>query len=375
MRRSATSPRRKKTPLFSALRFVGYHHRSHNLSNFTDSQRFTPSHIMVAGGLWNCQSSVQKADFISALASLHFLHFLALTKTWITPENSATPAALSSAFSFTHLLRHFSWGGGTGLLMSREWCFTALSFSTLSISSFEFHAITVSFPTKLLITVIYRPLGSQDHFIDELDILLSQFPIEGNPFILLGDFNLPSVKLHSSCILPMLTAFDLALNHAPLTHKVGNVLDLIFTCTTTTSDIPVSRRISACLTDIASCMTAHNLNLNPSKTEILFIPDFSFVTYEGFGPFSQRKLPSSTRYSDVLGAVMELSCGLDWETASQDFMMKSVSSSSVLMYLIIAIQEKPSCFQISAVPSLLPSGAPHLSRRSLICWDRVELKG
>ncbi|KAK1789820.1 hypothetical protein P4O66_015706 [Electrophorus voltai] len=92
-------------------------------------------------------------------------------------------------------------------------------------------------PTKLLIIVIYRHPGSLDHFIDELDILLSQFPIEGNPLILLADFNLPSDKLHSSCILPLLTEFDLTLNHSPPTHKVGNVLDLIFTRTTTTLNI------------------------------------------------------------------------------------------------------------------------------------------
>ncbi|KAK1803195.1 hypothetical protein P4O66_021722, partial [Electrophorus voltai] len=34
----------------------------------------------------------------------------------------------------------------------------------------------------------------------------------------------------------------------------------------------VSRRIAACLTAIASWMTAHHLKLNPSKTELLFIP-------------------------------------------------------------------------------------------------------
>ncbi|KAK1793029.1 hypothetical protein P4O66_001609 [Electrophorus voltai] len=38
-------------------------------------------------------------------------------------------------------------------------------------------------------------------------------------------------------------------------------------------------------------MTAHYLKLNPSKTELLFIPDSSFVTYEGFDPFFCRKLP------------------------------------------------------------------------------------
>ncbi|KAI4890599.1 hypothetical protein NFI96_003747 [Prochilodus magdalenae] len=38
------------------------------------------------------------------------------------------------------------------------------------------------------------------------------------------------------------------------------------------SDTQVCNRISACLTDISSWMTAHHLKLNPSKTELLFIP-------------------------------------------------------------------------------------------------------
>ncbi|KAK1785452.1 hypothetical protein P4O66_018816 [Electrophorus voltai] len=43
-------------------------------------------------------------------------------------------------------------------------------------------------------------------------------------------------------------------------------------------NIEVSRRISACLTDIASWMTAHQLKLNPSKTELLFIPGTPTLT-------------------------------------------------------------------------------------------------
>ncbi|KAK3530038.1 hypothetical protein QTP86_009959 [Hemibagrus guttatus] len=38
------------------------------------------------------------------------------------------------------------------------------------------------------------------------------------------------------------------------------------------SDTTASARISACLVDISSWMTAHQLKLNPSKTELLFIP-------------------------------------------------------------------------------------------------------
>ncbi|KAK1796551.1 hypothetical protein P4O66_009593, partial [Electrophorus voltai] len=50
-----------------------HNHRRRNLSNLTDSQRFTPSHIVVAGGLWNCQSAVQKADFILELEATQVL--------------------------------------------------------------------------------------------------------------------------------------------------------------------------------------------------------------------------------------------------------------------------------------------------------------
>ncbi|KAJ8399637.1 hypothetical protein AAFF_G00410480 [Aldrovandia affinis] len=37
--------------------------------------------------------------------SPHDLPFLALTETWITPQNTATPAALSAAYTFSHTPR------------------------------------------------------------------------------------------------------------------------------------------------------------------------------------------------------------------------------------------------------------------------------
>ncbi|KAI4903988.1 hypothetical protein NFI96_027339, partial [Prochilodus magdalenae] len=64
------------------------------------------------------------------------------------------------------------------------------------------------------------------NFIDELDTLLSLFPVDGSPLLLLGDFNLPSDKLQSSCLQPLLSSFDLTLNPSPPTHRGGNTLDL-----------------------------------------------------------------------------------------------------------------------------------------------------
>ncbi len=48
---------------------------------------------------------------------------MALTETWIKPEDTATPAALSTNFTFSHTLCTIGRGGGTGLLISNEWKF------------------------------------------------------------------------------------------------------------------------------------------------------------------------------------------------------------------------------------------------------------
>ncbi|XP_037390642.1 uncharacterized protein LOC119262488 [Pygocentrus nattereri] len=214
--------------------------RKRETSNLTYPPFVTYGPIVVAGGLWNYQSAVQKVDYITSLASSQSLDFLALTETWITPENSATPAALSSAFSFSHSARRIGRGGGTGLLLSKHWRFTPLSFPQLVISTFEFHAVSVYFPSKFHILVVYRPPSALGHFIEELDTLLSLFPVGETPLILPGDFNLPLDKLQSSCLLPLLSSFDLTLNQSPPTHRAGNVLDLVFTRPTSAKALVVT---------------------------------------------------------------------------------------------------------------------------------------
>jgi hypothetical protein len=149
--------------------------------------------FQVSGSLWNCRSAANKAEFISAYASLQSLDFLALTETWITTDNTATPTALSSsAHVFSHTPRASGQrGGGTGILISPKWTFSLSPLTHLSIASFEFHAVTVTSPFKLNILIIYRPPGSLGEFINELDALISSFPEDGSPLTVLGDFNLP----------------------------------------------------------------------------------------------------------------------------------------------------------------------------------------
>ena len=151
--------------------------------------------LEVLEGLWNCQSAFKKAYSISAYAYLQTLHFLALTETWITPENTATPAALSTAYSFSHTSRPSGRGGGTGLILPK-WSYQVLPLEHLTRSTFELLAVTL--PIKLYIAVIYRPPGPIRDFFNEMDALLSCFPEDGTPLIVLGDFNIQPEKLHSS---------------------------------------------------------------------------------------------------------------------------------------------------------------------------------
>ncbi len=179
--------------------------------------------------LWNCQSAVNKADFISAFSLQSTLSILGLTETWIRPEDSATPAALSNNFSFSHTPRQFGQGGGTGLLISNNWKYSTHS-PLCNYNSFESHAITVMAPIKLQIVVIYRPPGQiLAPFLEELDGLLSSFMEDGTPLLVFADFNIHLEKPYATDFHSLLASFDLKRLTTTSTHKSGNQLDLIYT--------------------------------------------------------------------------------------------------------------------------------------------------
>ncbi|XP_071202850.1 uncharacterized protein [Salvelinus alpinus] len=135
---------------------------------------------------------------LNLLHRFHDFGTLALTETWITTDNTATPTALaSSAHVFSHTPRASGQrGGGTGILISPKWTFSLSPLTHLSIASFEFHAVTVTSPFKLNILIIYRPPGSLGEFINELDALISSFPEDGSPLTVLDHFRRPSPLPH-----------------------------------------------------------------------------------------------------------------------------------------------------------------------------------
>ncbi len=157
------------------------HCRQYNPNNLHTLSMSANTLLSFSIGLWNFQSAVNKADFITSITSHSRLNLMALTETWIKPEDNATPAALSNNFSFSHTPPVWRRGGGTGLLISNNRKFTPLSSPSIN-SSFESHSVTITHPLKIYFVVVYRPPGPLVNFV-EVNILGNYRPVSLLPFI------------------------------------------------------------------------------------------------------------------------------------------------------------------------------------------------
>ncbi len=181
--------------------------------------------------LWNCQSAVNKADFISAFSLQSTLSILGLTETWIRPEDFATPAALSNNLSFSHTPRQVGRGGGTGLLISNNWKYSTHSLQLpmqLQLIWISCDYCNSSYKTPDCGN-LPSPWPNSSHFLEELDGLLSSFVEDGTPLLVFGNFNIHLEKPYATDFHSLLASFDLKRLTTTSTHKSGNQLDLIYT--------------------------------------------------------------------------------------------------------------------------------------------------
>ncbi len=203
------------------------HCRQHNPNNLRTLPMPTNTLLYFSIGLWNCQSAVNKADFITSIITHSRLNLMVLTETWIKPEDTTTPAALSNNIS-PPTPRLTGRGGGTGLLISNNWKFTPLPSLSIN-SSFESHSVTITYPLKIHFVVVYRPPGPLGNFVEELHVLLSNFPEDGTPLFIHGEFDIHLDKPQAADFHTLLTSFDLKRVSTMATHKSGNKLGLIYT--------------------------------------------------------------------------------------------------------------------------------------------------
>ncbi|KAI4903096.1 hypothetical protein NFI96_009468 [Prochilodus magdalenae] len=97
------------------------------------------------------------------------------------------------------------------------------------------------------------------------------------------------------------------------------------------SGTQVCNRISACLTDISSWMTAHHLKLNPSKTELLFIPSTT-------GPHHDLAISFRTSLITLTEDARNLGVILDGQLSFSAHIVNLTRSCRFLLYNIQRIR-------------------------------------
>ncbi len=146
--------------------------------------------------LWNCQSAVNKANLMSFFLQ-STLSILGLTETWIRPEDSATPAALSNNLSFSHT--HVKLAGVGALVCSFQIIGNTQPTLPYAITT---HYISCDYCNSSYKTPdcgnIPPPGQIIAPFLEELDRLLSSFMKDGTPLLVFADFNIHLEKPYAT---------------------------------------------------------------------------------------------------------------------------------------------------------------------------------
>ncbi|KAM9316169.1 uncharacterized protein PAF06_007146, partial [Gastrophryne carolinensis] len=231
------SPPRSSTPHNSSQTSLHHGSKPANTRNLANLLTITPSPRtppIVTCALWNARSVCNKLAYIHDLFTTNLFTFMAFTETWLTPSDTASPAALSyGGLQFSHTPRSTNkQGGGVGILLSEYCSFNPIpALPSLTFPSFEVHCVRLYSPCRLNIAIIYRPPGPATLFLDHFSTWLLHFLSSDIPTIIMGDFNIPvdTNNPATTKLLSLTTSFGLKQWSTSSTHKDGHTLDLLFT--------------------------------------------------------------------------------------------------------------------------------------------------
>ncbi|KAK3506452.1 hypothetical protein QTP70_000621 [Hemibagrus guttatus] len=234
--------------------------------------------------------------------------------------------------------------------------------------------VSVTSPINLFIIVIYHPPGPLGNFLDEMDTLLSVFPSDSTPLTVLGDFNLPSNKLHSSGLLALLNSFSLSFNSCPPRHKEGNVLDLVFTHPSPATDMTVTPHISD--HHLLPALFHLFLTMNPSPsfpwTQLLMLPFLN----NGPPSLTQLSTVASEEVLQITWSCNPTTCPLDpipsamLQTISPDLLpfITTVIHGSLTSGHVPTAFKKARVIPILKKPALYPSDISNYRPVSLLSF-------
>ncbi len=127
-------------------------------------------------------------------------------------------------------------------------------------------------------------------------MLLSNFPEDGTPLVLLGDFNIHLEKPQATDFNTLLTSFDLKRVSTTATHKSGNQLDLIYTRYCSTDNTLVT---ALHISD--HFLITSNLTLIPdiahTPPQVTFWRNLRSLSFSRLSSMVSSALPSPSQFS------------------------------------------------------------------------------
>ena len=191
--------------------------------------------------LLNAHSIRKKALLIKDCVVEHNFDLLAITETWLDPGDKDiyyVRKICPTVYDFHHIPRADSNGGGVGLLVKKSLQIRKQNLT--KFRSFEYMDVLVKYQNACIrLVIVYRPPPSEHNglkendFFDELNSLLECLAITSSKLLITGDFNFhvnkPS-ETHARKFLRTLNGFNLKQHVSGATHKNGNTLDLLITC-------------------------------------------------------------------------------------------------------------------------------------------------
>ncbi len=127
-------------------------------------------------------------------------------------------------------------------------------------------------------------------------MLLSNFPEDGTPLVLLDDFNIHLEKPQATDFNTLLTSFDLKRVSTTATHKSGNQLDLIYTRYCSTDNTLVTP-----LHTSDHFLITSNLTLTPdiahAPPQVTFRRNLRSLSHSRLSSMVSSALPSPSQFS------------------------------------------------------------------------------
>ena len=160
--------------------------------------------------------------------TIHQPIFLAITETWLNEITEFIVNAVNCTdYIFTGINRPTK-GGGVGFFLP-SWVTYKVRDSNI-LDDIEYLVLEISvLKSTICVCLIYRPPKSKVYsFMDSFDQYLSQYVLEYDYALFIGDFNIPSTSSTWKTFSNFMTEQDLHNYVTEPTHCSGNILDLIY---------------------------------------------------------------------------------------------------------------------------------------------------